>query len=59
MRRILVEARRKKAEKHGGGCSATTPPNYPSPRPNRTEDLVALDEALDRLAAVDPPRPNW
>lgn len=55
MRRILVErARRKKRLKHGGGrtrieidpaCSLTEGPE---------EDLVALDEALDKLAAEDP-----
>ena len=34
------------------GCSATTRPNCPSP-PRTAEDLVALDEALNQLAALD------
>ncbi|MEX2306366.1 MAG: ECF-type sigma factor [Pirellulales bacterium] len=55
MRRILVEnARRKASLKHGGGrqrvdldsaCSATEPPSL---------DLLALDEALSKLAATEP-----
>jgi RNA polymerase sigma factor (TIGR02999 family) len=55
MRRILVEnARRKAALKHGGNgervaldsaCAASEPPSL---------DLLALDEALARLEAVEP-----
>ncbi len=55
MRRILVEdARRKARIRHGGGlrrvdidagCSLVEPPP--------DDDLLALDEALDRLAALD------
>src|SRR5262249_49576616 len=55
MRRILVEqARRKRYEKHGGGLHrpdvdlarlATSSPHA---------DLIALDEALTKLAAQDP-----
>jgi RNA polymerase sigma factor (TIGR02999 family) len=58
MRRILVEnARRKARVRHGGGlrrvdidagCSLAQPPP--------DDDLLALDEALDRLAALDPKR---
>jgi RNA polymerase sigma factor (TIGR02999 family) len=57
MRRILVEqARRKQRVRHGGGrkridldeaCSVVQPP---------ADDLLALDEALTRLAARDPVR---
>jgi RNA polymerase sigma factor (TIGR02999 family) len=55
MRRILVEnARRKKAEKHGGGLNRHDAAEVPIAAPEPIEDLVALDEALDRLAAVDP-----
>ncbi len=55
MRRILVEAaRRKKAEKRGGGGLARHDPDaLDIPAPEIPEDLVALDEALTRLAAVD------
>jgi RNA polymerase sigma factor (TIGR02999 family) len=57
MRRILVEnARRKRRVKHGGGrqrieldeaCPVVKPP---------ADDLIALDEALTRLAERDPLR---
>jgi len=57
MRRILVEqARRKGRQRHGGGkqrieldeaCSLVQPPS---------DDLLALDEALARLAALNPIR---
>jgi RNA polymerase sigma factor (TIGR02999 family) len=54
MRRILVEnARRKQRIKHGGGCErvATDALELAGPLPD--EDLLALDEALTQLAAVD------
>ena len=57
MRRILIEqARRKERVRHGGGqkridleegCSLLEPPS---------DDLLALDEALTRLAALNPAR---
>jgi RNA polymerase sigma factor (TIGR02999 family) len=57
MRRILVEkARRKRRVRHGGGkkridleqaCTLVHPPS---------DDLLALDEALTRLAALNPAR---
>ena len=57
MRRVLVEnARRKQRVKHGGGrqrldldeaCPVVQPPS---------DDVLALDEALTRLAACDPVR---
>jgi RNA polymerase sigma factor (TIGR02999 family) len=57
MRRILVEqARRKRRVRHGGrkkridleqACSLVQPPSH---------DLLALDEALTRLAALNPAR---
>jgi RNA polymerase sigma factor (TIGR02999 family) len=55
MRRILVDnARRKKAEKHGGEMRRHDADELPIAAPEPDEDLVALDEALDKLAAVDP-----
>jgi RNA polymerase sigma factor (TIGR02999 family) len=55
MRRILVEnARRKKAEKHGGGLHRHDAAELPIAAPEPAEDLVALDEALDKFAAIDP-----
>jgi RNA polymerase sigma factor (TIGR02999 family) len=55
MRRILVEnARRKKAAKHGGGMNRHDAAELPITAPEPAEDLVALDEALDRFAELDP-----
>src|SRR5262249_3300989 len=55
MRRILVEnARKKRAEKHGGGLARHDAAEVPLPAPEPAEDLVALDEALDKLAELDP-----
>ncbi len=55
MRRILVDhARRKAAARHGGGLTRRElEPDLAATREPR-EDLLALDEALDRLAAEDP-----
>jgi RNA polymerase sigma factor (TIGR02999 family) len=57
MRRILVEkARRKRRQKHGGGLPRVDIElaNIVAPMPD--EDLLALDEAMTRLAAEDPVR---
>ena len=54
MRRILVEnARRKRSEKHGGGLVRHDVANVLVPAPRAHPDVLALDEALTRLAAVD------
>lgn len=54
MRRILVEsARRKQRLKHGGG-RVREAEERDIPCPERPERLLALDEALDRLAATNP-----
>jgi RNA polymerase sigma factor (TIGR02999 family) len=50
MRRILVDqARRKQADKHGGGQAAVALPEDLAGPTRGSEDLVALDEALSRL----------
>jgi RNA polymerase sigma factor (TIGR02999 family) len=55
IRRILVEnARRKKAAKHGGGLQRHDAAEVPIAAPEPAEDLVALDEALERFTAVEP-----
>jgi RNA polymerase sigma factor (TIGR02999 family) len=55
MRRILVEnARRKRSLKRGGGLVRQELPEADLVAPEPREDLLALDEALDRLAAKDP-----
>lgn len=55
MRRILIDnARRRTAVRHGGGLrrEPLEPDTIPFSEPR--EDLLALDEALHRLAAEDP-----
>ncbi|MDX1532262.1 MAG: sigma-70 family RNA polymerase sigma factor [Rhodothermales bacterium] len=52
MRRILINyAHRRKAQKRGGGVAAVTLDEEAQGLPTRIEDLLALDQALDRLAA--------
>jgi RNA polymerase sigma factor (TIGR02999 family) len=54
MRRILVEsARRKKRLKHGGQLERVDMDAVDLPLPMPDDELLALDEALDRLATVD------
>ncbi len=54
MRRILVEsARRKKRLKHGGELQRVDVAEVELPLPMPDDELLALDEALDRLATVD------
>ena len=53
MRRILVEsARRKSRRKRGGGLRRIDLADTPSPDPD--DELLALDDALTRLADEDP-----
>src|SRR5438105_5043235 len=55
MRRILVDqARRKQADKHGGGRLRIDLPDDLSSPAGPSDDLVALDEALVRLERHDP-----
>ena len=55
MRRILVDyARRHRAEKRGGGRAQVTLDDAMAAAGERADQLVALDEALTRLAAMDP-----
>jgi RNA polymerase sigma factor (TIGR02999 family) len=55
MRRILVEnARRKNRLKHGGALYRATITGLDVAQNTPDEQLLAVDEALDRLAAVDP-----
>jgi RNA polymerase sigma factor (TIGR02999 family) len=55
MRRILVEnARARGSCKRGGGRERLDLEDLTVASPERPEDLLALDEALTRLAAVEP-----
>ena len=53
MRRILIDnARRKQTQKRGGGLARQPLDAVAAPEPD--EELLALDEALHKLAATDP-----
>lgn len=57
MRQILVErARARHAQKRGGPWQRITLDERTAAAPATTVDIEALDEALERLAAVDPER---
>jgi RNA polymerase sigma factor (TIGR02999 family) len=57
MRRVLVEkARRKRRQKHGGGLPRVDIELATIASPMPDENLLALDEAMTRLAAEDPIR---
>ena len=54
MRRVLVDyARRGKRNKRGGGVTVTSLSDH-AVTPAPSVDIIALDEALQRLAVVDP-----
>ena len=55
MRRILLEgARKRAASKRGGGWERVTLEAIRGAQVGRSQELIALDEALTRLAAADP-----
>jgi RNA polymerase sigma factor (TIGR02999 family) len=55
MRRILIEnARRKQRLKHGGQMHPVNLDDIAPASPMKPDELLALDEALERLAAEDP-----
>jgi RNA polymerase sigma factor (TIGR02999 family) len=55
MRRILIDsARRKRTEKHGGGLRRVNLDNIDAFAAAPPEDLLAFDEALERLTRHDP-----
>lgn len=54
MRRILIEnARRKKAVRHGGGQARLDVQEVEIAAPVQDDELLAINEALDKLAALD------
>jgi RNA polymerase sigma factor (TIGR02999 family) len=54
MRRILIShAREKKADKRGGGAQHVNLEDVPILSPEKSSELIALDEALTRLAEFD------
>ena len=55
MRHILIDrARYKRAVRHGGGQQRVGLDNLDIAAPAEDDELLAVHEALDRLAAVDP-----
>ena len=55
MRRILVDsARERRYQKRGGGLTVVPLDEGRIPSPQPAAEVVALDEALDRLATFDP-----
>jgi RNA polymerase sigma factor (TIGR02999 family) len=57
MRRILIDnARRKRALRHGGGQARLDVAELEIAAPQDEESLLALDEALGKLAALDAPK---
>ncbi len=55
MRRILIDrARRKRALRHGGGQSRVNIEQIDLASPDADAQLLAVDEALDKLAKQDP-----
>jgi RNA polymerase sigma factor (TIGR02999 family) len=58
MRHIRIDqARRKKTEKHGGKAQRRELDEVAAPTPD--DELLALDEALTQLAALDARKRNW
>ncbi len=55
MRRVIVDhARKHLAEKRGGGCRKVPLDGQLVWREDRPEDMLVVDEALTRLAGIDP-----
>jgi RNA polymerase sigma factor (TIGR02999 family) len=55
MRRILVEkARRKRAQRHGGGQQRLEFLDLAAPSVPNDDQLLAVNDALDKFAALDP-----
>lgn len=55
MRRILVDnARRKRAERHGGGQQRVEMPEFASAIGESDDKVLAVNEALEKFAALDP-----
>jgi RNA polymerase sigma factor (TIGR02999 family) len=54
MRRLIIDyARRRQAQKRGGGFSITSLLNEPGVEPADATELVGIDAALEELGAVD------
>ncbi|HEX3625236.1 MAG TPA: sigma-70 family RNA polymerase sigma factor [Verrucomicrobiae bacterium] len=57
MRRILIDnARRKQALRHGGGKQRVDVDEIEIAAPAKAEEMLAINEALEELAAMDKPK---
>jgi RNA polymerase sigma factor (TIGR02999 family) len=57
MRRILIErARRRKASRHGGDLQKIELDDIEIPAPGDDDELLATNDALEKLAVIDPPK---
>lgn len=57
MRCILVDnARRKKAQRHGGGRQRVDLPEIAAPATSPEDELLAVNDALEKFAKLDPRR---
>lgn len=57
MRRILIDnARRKRARRHGGGQQRLDIADLDLATPAKDDELLAMDEALEKFIAVDKPK---
>jgi len=55
MRRILIDrARRKKTQRHGGGYQRVTFEDFELATPSTADELLAMNEALDKFALEHP-----
>ena len=55
MRQVVVDyTRRRRTEKRGGGMLEALPESIADPAGRGADDLLALNEALERLDALDP-----
>jgi len=55
MRRILIDrARRKKTQRHGGGCQRVDFEEFDLPAPSDGDELLIQNEALDKFALEHP-----
>ncbi len=60
MRRILIDrARRKAAQRHGGGQQRVDIDEIEIAAPARDDELLAVNDALDKFAALDAQRRSW
>jgi RNA polymerase sigma factor (TIGR02999 family) len=60
MRRILIDqARRKRAVRHGGAQQRVDDEEVDLASPTPDVQLLAMDEALDKLASLHPRQADW